>query len=338
MTILVTGGTGFIGSHTVVELLEAGYDVIVFDNFYNSKACVVDRIKKITGKDFKFYEADMLDREALDKIFDENKIDAVIHFAGLKAVGESVKIPLTYYYNNIAGTIKLCESMSAHGCKRIVFSSSATVYGEPDHVPMQEDFPITHATNPYGETKILIERILKDLSVSDPEWSVCCLRYFNPVGAHKSGLIGEDPMGIPNNIMPRIQKVATGEWDSITVFGTDYDTPDGTCIRDYIHVTDLAQAHIAALKRAASVVGWETYNIGCGRGYSVLDIINAYERVCGHPIKREICPRRAGDIAVSYADPTRAREVLGWQAKLTIDDMCRDSYNFRIKNPKGYED
>ena len=338
MTILVTGGAGFIGSHTVVELLSAGYDVVVFDNFYNSKPCVVDRIKKITGRDFKFYEADMLDRAAIDKIFDENKIDAVIHFAGLKAVGESVKIPLTYYYNNIAGTIVLCESMSAHGCKRIVFSSSATVYGEPDHVPMQEDFPITHATNPYGETKILIERILKDLCVSDPEWSACCLRYFNPVGAHKSGLIGEDPMGIPNNIMPRIQKVATGEWDSITVFGTDYDTPDGTCIRDYIHVTDLAQAHIAALKRAASVVGWETYNIGCGRGYSVLEIIAAYERACGHPIKREMCPRRPGDIAVSYADPSRARDVLGWEAKLTIDDMCRDSYNFRIKNPKGYED
>ena len=338
MTILVTGGTGFIGSHTVVELLLAGYDVVVFDNFYNSKACVIDRIKTITGRDFKFYEADMLDRAALDRIFDENEIDAVIHFAGLKAVGESVRIPLTYYYNNIAGTIVLCESMAAHGVKRIVFSSSATVYGEPESVPMNEAFPITHATNPYGETKIIIERILSDLCVSDPEWSVSCLRYFNPIGAHESGLIGEDPMGIPNNIMPRIQKVAAGEWDAITVFGTDYDTPDGTGVRDYIHVTDLAQAHIAALKRAASVVGWETYNIGCGRGYSVLEVIDAYERACGKPIKRDIQPRRPGDIAVSYADPTRAREILGWEAKLTIDDMCRNSYNFRIKNPKGYED
>lgn len=225
MAILVSGGTGFIGSHTVVELLNAGYDVVVFDNFDNSKPCVIDRVKKITGRDFKFYEADMLDGDALDRIFDENEIDAVIHFAGLKAVGESVAIPLKYYYNNITGTIKLCESMAKHGCKKIVFSSSATVYGEPERVPMQEDFP-TSATNPYGETKLVIERILSDLCISDKDWSVSCLRYFNPIGAHKSGLIGEDPMGIPNNIMPRIQKVAAGEWEAITVFGTDYDTPD----------------------------------------------------------------------------------------------------------------
>ena len=228
--------------------------------------------------------------------------------------------------------------MAAHGVKRIVFSSSATVYGEPDHVPMKEDFPITHATNPYGETKIVIERILADLCVSDPEWSVSCLRYFNPIGAHKSGLIGEDPMGIPNNIIPRIQKVALGEWESITVFGTDYDTPDGTGVRDYIHVTDLAKAHIAALRRAADVTGWETYNIGCGRGYSVFEVISAYERASGKTIARSIQPRRPGDIAVSYADPSKAKEVLGWEAELTIDDMCRDSYNFVINNPHGYED
>lgn len=337
MAILVSGGTGFIGSHTVVELLNNGYDVVVFDNFYNSKPCVIDRIKKITGRDFKFYEADMLDSEALDKIFEENEIDAAIHFAGLKAVGESVSLPLKYYYNNIAGTIKLCESMAKHGCKKIVFSSSATVYGEPEKVPMVEDFP-TSATNPYGETKLVIERILSDLCVSDPEWSVSCLRYFNPIGAHKSGLIGEDPMGIPNNIMPRIQKVAAGEWDAITVFGTDYDTPDGTGVRDYIHVTDLAEAHIAALKRAEKVKGWEAFNIGCGRGYSVLEIIDAYEKACGKAIKRKIEPRRPGDIATSYADPTKARELLGWEAVLTLDDMCRDSYNFRKNNPHGYED
>ena len=338
MSILVSGGIGFIGSHTVVELLKAGYDVVVFDNFYNSKPCVIERIKKITGRDFKFYEADMLDGAALDRIFDENKIDAVIHFAGLKAVGESVAIPLKYYHNNIEGTLTLCDRMAAHGVKRIVFSSSATVYGDTDIVPMREDMPVTSATNPYGETKLVIERILSDLAVSDPEWSVSCLRYFNPIGAHESGLIGEDPMGIPNNIVPRIQKVVAGEWSEITVFGTDYPTPDGTGVRDYIHVTDLAQAHIAALHRVESVSGWECYNIGCGHGYSVMEIIDAYERACGSPIKRKIEPRRPGDIAVSYADPAKAKTVLGWEAKLTLDDMCRDAHHFRVCNPNGYEE
>jgi len=337
MSVLVTGGTGFIGSHTVVELLEAGYDVVVFDNFYNSKPCVLDRIKQITGKSVKFYEADMCDASAMKKIFAENEIDAVIHFAGLKAVGESVEKPLAYYKNNIGGTVVLCEEMAAAGVKRMVFSSSATVYGDPETVPMREDFP-TSATNPYGETKLVIERILADVCVSDPEWSVSCLRYFNPIGAHKSGLIGEDPMGIPNNIMPRIQKVAVGEWDAITIFGNDYDTPDGTGVRDYIHVTDLAQAHIAALKRVYTVKGWECFNIGCGRGYSVLELIDAYSRASGKEIPKVIMPRRPGDIAVSYADPTKAKEVLGWEAKLTLDDMCRDAYNFLLKNPHGYED
>ncbi|MCD8310887.1 MAG: UDP-glucose 4-epimerase GalE [Firmicutes bacterium] len=337
MSVLVSGGVGFIGSHTVVELLNAGYDVVVFDNFYNSKPCVIDRIKTITGKDFKFYNADMLNSAALDVIFEENDIDAVIHFAGYKAVGESVSQPLKYYHNNITGTLILLEEMAKHNVKTIVFSSSATVYGDPESVPMREDFP-TSATNPYGQTKLMIEQILKDLTVSDTEWSASCLRYFNPIGAHKSGLIGEDPMGIPNNIMPRIQKVAAGEWDAITVYGTDYDTPDGTGVRDYIHVTDLAKAHIAALKRAKAVTGWETYNIGCGRGYSVYEIIDAYERASGTSINRVVTPRRPGDIAVSYADPTRAKEILGWEAELTLDDMCRDAYNFRIKNPRGYED
>ena len=337
MAILVTGGTGFIGSHTIVELLNDNRDVVVLDNFCNSKPVVLDRIREITGKDVKFYEADLLDYDAVEKVFQENKIDSVIHFAGLKAVGESVSIPLRYYHNNLTGTFNLCSLMQKYGAKRMVFSSSATVYGKPESVPIREDFPLS-TTNPYGETKLMIERILKDLYVSDPEFSIIILRYFNPIGAHKSGRIGEDPKGIPNNLLPYITQVASGKRDHLSVFGNDYNTHDGTGVRDYIHVVDLAKAHLKALDRANKVTGVEYFNIGTGVGYSVLDIVKAYEAATGIKIKYEIVDRRPGDIDECYADPTRAYEVLGWKAEYNIEDMCRDSNNWQQKNPNGYGD
>ncbi len=337
MSILVTGGAGFIGSHTIVELLNADRDVVVLDNFCNSKPVVLERIREITGKDFKFYQADLLDYQAIDKIFSENNIDSVIHFAGLKAVGESVAQPLRYYHNNLTGTFNLCEIMQKHGAKRIVFSSSATVYGKPESVPIREDFPLS-TTNPYGETKLMIERILKDVHVADNEWSISILRYFNPIGAHKSGRIGEDPKGIPNNLLPYITQVASGKRDHLSVFGNDYNTHDGTGVRDYIHVVDLAKAHLKALDRAQTVTGVEYYNIGTGIGYSVLDIVKAYEKATGIQIQYEIVDRRPGDIDECYADPTRAYEILGWKAEYNIEDMCRDANNWQKNNPDGYGD
>lgn len=336
MSVLITGGTGFIGSHTMVEFLNDGYDLVALDNFCNSKPCVIERIEQITGKSFKFYQVDLLDAEALDRIFDENDIDSVIHFAGLKAVGESVREPLMYYNNNITGTLNLCASMLKHGVKNIVFSSSATVYGAPKTVPIKENFPLS-TTNPYGQTKLVIERILADIAVANPDWSVSVLRYFNPIGAHESGLIGEDPKGIPNNLLPYITKVGIGEIEYLSVFGNDYPTPDGTGVRDYIHVVDLAKAHLAALKRAQSTHGTEYYNIGTGNGYSVLDIVKAYESTTGVNIPYVIVDRRPGDVAESYADPGKAYELLGWKAQYGIEDMCRDAYNWQTKNPNGYE-
>ena len=332
--ILVTGGAGFIGSHTCVELLNAGYEVVILDNFCNSKPEAVKRIEKITGKSVKLYEADMLDKDAVEKVFDENKIDAVIHFAGLKAVGESVSIPLTYYHNNITGTLILCEVMAKHNVKKIVFSSSATVYGSPKTVPIKEDFPLS-TTNPYGSTKLMIENILRDLYVSDNEWSIALLRYFNPIGAHESGLLGEDPNGIPNNLVPYIAQVALGKLEVLSVFGNDYPTPDGTGVRDYIHVVDLSQGHIKALEKIMDTTGVDAYNLGTGTGYSVLDVVNAYQEASGVKINYKIAPRRPGDIAECYADPTKSKNELGWSAKLDIKKMCIDSWNFTKKNPNG---
>ena len=334
MAILVTGGAGFIGSHTCVELLENGYEVVIVDNFINSKPEALNRIKQITGKDFKFYEADLLDKAAVETIFKENKIDAVIHFAGLKAVGESVAQPIRYYHNNITGTLILCQVMQEAGVKKIVFSSSATVYGSPKTVPIREDFPL-HTTNPYGSTKLMIENILQDLFVADNEWSIALLRYFNPIGAHKSGLIGEDPNGIPNNLMPYIAQVAAGKLEVLSVFGDDYDTKDGTGVRDYIHVVDLAQGHIKAVEKVLGGSGVDAYNLGTGIGYSVLDMVHAFETANNVKVNYKIAPRRPGDIAVFFADPKKAKELLGWQAQFGIEDMCRDSWNFVKQNPNG---
>lgn len=334
MAILVTGGAGYIGSHTCVELLNSGKEIVVVDNFYNSKPEALARIKKITGKDFKFYEADLLDREALNRIFDENQIECVIHFAGLKAVGESVRIPLKYYHNNITGTLILCEVMAAHNVKKIVFSSSATVYGSPKTVPIKEDFEL-HTTNPYGSTKLMIEDILRDLYVSDHEWSIVLLRYFNPIGAHESGLIGEDPNGIPNNLLPYIAQVAVGKLPCLSVYGNDYPTPDGTGVRDYIHVVDLALGHLKAVEKAAKDTGVFTYNLGTGNGYSVLQVVEAFEKASGKKVPYKIVDRRPGDIAVCYADATKAKNELGWVATRGIDEMCRDSWNFTKNNPNG---
>lgn len=332
--ILVTGGAGFIGSHTCVELLESGYEVIIMDNLCNSKEESVNRIEQITGKKVKFYKTDMLDLDGIAEIFEKNEISAVIHFAGLKAVGESVEKPLEYYHNNITGTINLLRVMKRYGCKTIVFSSSATVYGVTNQAPYTEDMP-TSATNPYGYTKVMIEQILKDLTVPDDEWSVAALRYFNPIGAHKSGLIGEDPNGIPNNLVPYIAQVASGRLEKLKVFGNDYDTPDGTGVRDYIHVVDLAKGHISALKYALDHKGFTPVNLGTGKGSSVLDVVKAYEKASGKEIPVEITERRAGDIATSYADTSLAKKLLGWEAELDLDDMCRDSWNFTVKNPEG---
>lgn len=336
MSILVTGGAGFIGSHTVVELLAAGKEVVIADNFINSKPVVLDRIRQISGKDFKFYNVDLCDKTALEVVFASEKIDSAIHFAGLKAVGESVSIPLRYYQNNLISTLNLCELMSKYNCKNIVFSSSATVYGKPASVPIKEDFP-NSATNPYGETKLMIEHILKDLYRADSEWNTAILRYFNPIGAHESGLIGEDPSGIPNNLMPYITQVSIGKRECLSVYGNDYATHDGTGVRDYIHVVDLAKAHLAALNWLSNKPGLDIFNIGTGHGYSVLDIVKAYEKATGKKINYKIAPRRPGDIDECYADPTKAREVLGWEAKLGIDEMCRDAANWQEKNPNGYD-
>ncbi len=327
MTILVTGGAGYIGSHTCVELLNAGYEIIVFDNFINSGPEAIQRIKQITNKDFKFYQADLLDRSALEVIFAENQIDAVIHFAGLKAVGESTEIPLRYYHNNVSGTLILCEIMAKYMVKRLVFSSSATVYGNPQTVPIKEDFPLS-TTNPYGSTKLMIENILRDLYASDNEWSIALLRYFNPIGAHKSGLIGEDPNGIPNNLMPYIARVAAGKLEVLSVFGDDYPTKDGTGVRDYIHVVDLSLGHIKALEKILQTKGIDAYNLGTGKGYSVLEVIQTFERVTGQKVNYRIAPRRAGDIAECYADPQKAKVELGWVASRELNEMCADSWEF----------
>lgn len=336
MTILVTGGAGYIGSHTCVEILNAGYEIVIVDNFYNSCPESLNRIKELTGKDFKFYECDIRDREGLDKVFAENKIDAVIHFAGLKAVGESCAKPLEYYENNIGGTVTLCEAMRDAGCKKIVFSSSATVYGENNPSPLKETMQIGGTTNPYGTTKYMIELILRDIWASDNDWSIAILRYFNPIGAHKSGRIGENPNGIPNNLMPYITQVAVGKLACLSVFGDDYDTHDGTGVRDYIHVVDLALGHVKAVEKVLSGTGVDAYNLGTGIGYSVLDIVHAFEKACGKPLNYKIVDRRPGDLATCYSDPSKALETLGWKAERGLDEMCEDSWRWQKNNPEGY--
>ncbi len=336
MSVLVTGGSGYIGSHTCIELLNAGYDIVVLDNFSNSKREVLERITEISGKHFPFYKIDIRDAQAMAKMFQTENIEAVIHFAGLKAVGESVQKPLEYYDNNITGTVKLLEVMSAFGCKKIVFSSSATVYGENNVSPLKEDMPTGGVTNPYGRTKLMIEKILADLYHSDKEWSIERLRYFNPIGAHESGRIGEDPSGIPNNLMPYITQVAVGKRPFLNVFGNDYDTHDGTGVRDYIHVVDLAKGHIVAVKQALEETGLFTYNLGTGVGYSVLDVVKAFEKASGKKIEYKICPRRPGDVATCYSDPSKALKELGWKTEYGIEKMCADSWNWQKNNPKGY--
>ena len=329
MKILVTGGAGYIGSHTCVELLNEGFEIVVIDNFSNSKSSSLDAIKKITGKDFKFYEIDYLDKDALNKVFEENKIDSVINFAGFKAVGESVQKPIEYYTNNISGALNLLDVMRKHNVKKFVFSSSATVYGNPEKIPLTEDCKIGGTTNPYGTSKLFIEQILKDIYASDNSWDIIILRYFNPVGAHESGLIGEDPKGIPNNLMPYIAKVATKELKELSVFGNDYNTPDGTGVRDYIHVVDLAKGHVLALNKLEKEgKGLFIYNLGTGTGYSVLDLVHAYEKANNVKVPYKIAPRRDGDIATCYSDPTKAKNELGFVATKTIEDMCHDSYKF----------
>jgi UDP-glucose 4-epimerase len=336
MKILVTGGAGYIASHTNLELLNAGYDVVAFDNFSNSSIESIHRVERLTGKKISFYETDLLDKEALTDIFSKENIDAVIHFAGLKAVGESCEIPLKYFKNNLSGTITLLEVMESFGVKNLVFSSSATVYGDPETVPVTEDFPLS-ATNPYGRTKLMIEEMLRDIYKADSSWNIAILRYFNPIGAHESGEIGEDPNGIPNNLVPYIAKVASGVLDKIHVFGNDYDTPDGTGVRDYIHVVDLSLGHIKAIEKLQENPGLVTYNLGTGVGYSVFDIIHNYEKACGKKLPYVIDPRRPGDIAVTYADPSKALKELGWKAERGIDKMCEDTYRWQSKYPNGYK-
>ncbi len=337
MAILVTGGAGYIGSHTCVELLTAGYEIVVLDNFSNSKPESLRRVREITEKDLRFYETDLLDEAAVETVFRENQIDAVVHFAGLKAVGESVQIPLHYYHNNITGTLILCKVMQSFGVKRIVFSSSATVYGLPETVPISEDFPLG-ATNPYGRTKLMIEEILRDLYTSDSQWGISLLRYFNPIGAHHSGRIGEDPNGIPNNLMPYITQVAIGKLKELSVFGGDYPTSDGTGVRDYIHVVDLAKGHLKALEKLMSTSGVNSYNLGTGKGYSVLEIIYAFEKANGVKIPYSIANRRPGDIAQCFADPGKAEKELGWTAKKGIEEMCADAWRWQSNNPHGYDE
>ncbi len=336
--VLVTGGAGYIGSHTCVELLNNGYEVVVMDNLYNSNEKALERVEQITGKKVTFYNVDMLDKVGMNEIFEKEKIDSVIHFAGYKAVGESVRKPLEYYHNNITGTLLLCDVMRNHGVKNIIFSSSATVYGDPAFVPITEDCPKGKITNPYGQTKGMLEQILTDLHVADPEWNVVLLRYFNPIGAHKAGIIGEDPKGIPNNLVPYIAQVAVGKLEKLGVFGDDYDTPDGTGVRDYIHVVDLAKGHVKAMKKFEDTPDVRIYNLGTGKGYSVLDVLHAFEKACGKTLPYEIKERRAGDIAQCYADPAKAKEELGWEAEYDIDEMCADSWRWQSMNPNGYND
>ena len=331
MNVLITGGAGYIGSHTCVELLENGYGIVVMDNYSNSSPDVIEKIERLAGKSFPSYQCDMLDYDAFDRIFRENKIDAVIHFAGLKAVGESVEKPLEYYHNNIGGTVNLLRLMKAHGVGRLVFSSSATVYGMNNKAPFREDMPLS-TTNPYGSTKLMIENILRDVCAADKSWKVALLRYFNPIGAHRSGTIGENPNGIPNNLMPYIMKVASGKLPQLSVFGDDYPTPDGTGVRDYIHVCDLATGHVKALEKLENVEGAQAYNLGTGKGSSVLEVLRAAEKASGVRIPYRIAPRRPGDIAVCYADVEKAKRELGWEAKYSLEDMCRDSWNFIRKN------
>ena len=336
MNILLTGGAGFIASHTIIELDKAGHSVVVVDNLVNSNPESLRRVGKIIGKEVPFYEADVRDEAALNKIFDENKIDAVIHFAGLKAVGESVAKPLEYYHNNMTGTFILMDVMRKHSCKNIIFSSSATVYGDPAQIPITEECPKGHCTNPYGQTKSMLEQVMIDVQKADPEWNVVLLRYFNPIGAHQSGTIGENPNGIPNNLMPYITQTAIGKRKELGVFGNDYDTPDGTGVRDYIHVCDLASGHVAALKAIDRKCGLAIYNLGTGHGYSVLDVVNAFIKANGVDVPYSIKPRRPGDIATCYCNPAKAKAELGWEAKYGIEDMCRDSWNFQKNNPEGY--
>ncbi|GFR36332.1 UDP-glucose 4-epimerase GalE [Thermobrachium celere] len=336
MSILITGGAGYIGSHTCVELLNLGYEVIVLDNLSNSKEESIRRVENITGKKIKFYKIDLLDRENLEKVFMENKIDAVIHFAGFKSVGESVKVPLRYYHNNITGTIILCDVMQKYCVKKLIFSSSATVYGNVEKVPISEDSPLS-ATNPYGRTKLFIEEILRDLYNSDKEWSIALLRYFNPIGAHESGLIGEDPSGVPNNLMPYITQVAVGKLHELKVFGNDYDTHDGTGVRDFIHVVDLAKGHVKALNKVMVSTGIDAYNLGTGKGYSVLDLVHTFEKVTGKKVPYTIVKRRPGDVAKCFADPTKANKELKWYAERDLEDMCLDAWRWQSNNPNGYE-
>ncbi len=329
MAILLPGGAGYIGSHTAIELLKEGKEIVIIDDFSNSNPQVLEAIKKIAGKDFKFYEMDYKDKEKLEKVFEENKIEAVINFAGFKAVGESVEKPIEYYTNNIAGALVLLDTMRKYNCKKFIFSSSATVYGEPEKIPLTEDCKTGGTTNPYGTTKLFIEQILKDIYASDNEWDICILRYFNPVGAHESGLIGEEPQGIPNNLMPYIVRVASGKLQELSVFGDDYDTPDGTGVRDYIHVVDLAIGHLKALNKIEREgKGLYIYNLGTGTGYSVLDMVKTFEKTTGKKVAYKIAPRRAGDIATCYADPQKAKEELGWETTKTLEDMCQDSWNY----------
>lgn len=333
---MVTGGAGYIGSHTCLELLKEGHDVVVVDNLSNSKETALNRVEELAGRNLTFYKTDLLDREALDEVFQAHDIDSVIHFAGFKAVGESVRIPLSYYHNNITGTLRLCEVMREHGVRKMVFSSSATVYGDPHEVPITEDFPLS-ATNPYGRTKLFIEQILGDLYASDNEWNIALLRYFNPVGAHESGQIGEDPNGIPNNLMPYITQVAVGKLEKLSVFGDDYPTKDGTGVRDYIHVVDLSIGHLKALEKLDTNPGLVTYNLGTGQGYSVLEMVKAFEVASGQDIPYQITDRRPGDIAACYADPSKAERELKWKAERGIEDMCRDSWRWQSQNPEGYK-
>lgn len=336
MSVLVTGGLGYIGSHTCVELMNAGQDVVVVDNLYNCKKSSYDRIKALVGKDFSFYECDIRDAEGLSNVFEKENITSVIHFAGLKAVGESVHKPLEYFDNNVTGTLVLLDVMRKHGCKKIVFSSSATVYGMNNVSPLTEDMEVGGVTNPYGRTKFMIECILKDLYVSDNSWSICLLRYFNPIGAHESGIMGEDPKGIPNNLLPYIAQVAVGKLEKVHVFGNDYPTPDGTGVRDYIHVVDLAIGHVKAIEHCSDKEGVHIYNLGTGNGYSVLDIVKAFSKACGKEIPYQIDPRRPGDIAECYADPAKAKAELGWEAKRGIDEMCADSWRWQSTHPDGF--
>lgn len=336
MNILLTGGAGYIGSHTIIELDKAGHSVVVVDNLVNSNPESLRRVSKIIGKEIPFYEVDVRDKDALSKVFDENQIDAVIHFAGLKAVGESVSKPLEYYHNNMTGTFILLDVMRQHGCKNIIFSSSATVYGDPAIIPITEECPKGHCTNPYGQTKSMLEEVLMDVQKADPEWNVVLLRYFNPIGAHHSGTIGENPNGIPNNLMPYITQTAVGIRKELGVFGNDYDTPDGTGVRDYIHVCDLASGHVAALKAIDKKCGLAIYNLGTGHGYSVLDVVKAFEKVNGVKVPYSIKPRRPGDIATCYCNPAKAEAELGWKAQYDIEEMCRDSWNWQRNNPNGY--